>query len=159
MDNPRLIFKPPRHRPGDLQTLPTHPLLFLWPMNAYVRSRIISEEHCLIPEATSLPYKSQWQFQSFAARDTTHPDFVDLRGGPANLKNVTEYAPRVTPFPERYKQDEKPKSLFEECDYVVKLNKEKRLNDKWMQKFGRKYFYIVDDMVQKSSKNGHRSLD
>ncbi|KAH9505789.1 hypothetical protein Btru_055817 [Bulinus truncatus] len=159
MDNPRLIFKPPRRLPGDLQTLPTYPLMFSWPMNAYARSRIISDEPCSPEDATSLPYKSHWQFRDYYSDGTTHPDFIDLRGGPSNLTNVTEYCPHFTPFRSMYEQDEKPKSLFEQCDYVVKLNKEKRLNEEWMKIFGRKYFYIVDDMPQKTAKFGHRAVE
>ncbi|CAL1538259.1 unnamed protein product [Lymnaea stagnalis] len=139
-DNVRRIYKPPRRQPGALQTLPTYPWMFNWPMNAYERARLTHGAPCSTA-ATDQAYKKNWQFRDHTADYRTHPEFVDLRGGPSNLKNATEYNPKATPFPEAFGILEKPKNLFEECDYFVQLQRDNKVWDDWMKRFGKQYHY------------------
>ncbi|RUS82882.1 hypothetical protein EGW08_009347 [Elysia chlorotica] len=101
-NNPRQVMKPPRPLPGDLQTLPTLPWMFQWPMSAH--ERLILTNHTIYQQypsspcpATSHPYKDSWQFRDHSADDRVHPCHVDLRGGPKNVYNVAEKLPSQEP--------------------------------------------------------------
>ncbi|KAK3743043.1 hypothetical protein RRG08_063909 [Elysia crispata] len=101
-DNPRQVMKPPRPVPGDLQSLPTLPWMFAWPMSAHERLKLTSwtmyDQYPVSPcPATSYPYKANWQFRDHSADDLVGPCSVDMRGGPKHIHNVAEKLPSKEP--------------------------------------------------------------
>ncbi|XP_059165898.1 uncharacterized protein LOC131948336 [Physella acuta] len=143
-DNIRHVTKPPRRQPGNLQTLPSYPGLLSWPMNAYERSRQTYGS----PQSqstTSSPYKMNWQFRDPMTDGLTHPDFHDLRGGPANLRDVTNYHPNPSPFPNIFGIKPIYPDITVECEYMKKYKEDQKISQKWLSVFGQKYFYVADE--------------
>ncbi|GFS07419.1 hypothetical protein ElyMa_004730800 [Elysia marginata] len=101
--NPCGVMKPPRTGPGDLQSLPTLPWTFTWPMSAAERLRLTTScmynQYQVTPcQATSYPYKANWQFRDHSSDALVHPCYVDMRGGPMNVYNVADKQPSQQPL-------------------------------------------------------------
>ncbi|CAL1538260.1 unnamed protein product [Lymnaea stagnalis] len=134
------IVKLPRYLHGDLQALPTYPWMFHWPMNAYERARKTAGVPFSSP-VTNYPYKKDYQIRDYRAEGRTHPAFLDLRGGPGNMKNVTDYDATPTPFPQIF--EEETFNIYAANKHKAAVKADEKIYDDWMMLYGKKYHYLI----------------
>ncbi|XP_059165877.1 uncharacterized protein LOC131948316 [Physella acuta] len=142
-ENEQLIFKPARRLPGQLNAFPTYPWMFTWPMSASERSRITYGAPCERSRSYH-PYKMDYQFRDRTTEGMVPLPFVDLRGGPANVHNVTAYKPEPAPFLEAV-GIHRDFSVFQDgVRYNRMMAEDKRISRDWLALYGKKYFYVKD---------------